>query len=180
MNVEIRNATPSDVAEMSTLIAASVRMLSKGYYTDAQIEGALTDVFGIDTQLISDGTYYVATVGETLVGCGGWSKRQTLFGGDQMKGDQDALLNPKTDAARIRAFFVHPDWARRGIGGQILKISEAAASACGFKSLTLGATLPGVPLYRTYGFEERSRLFVNLQNGTDLEVINMYKQIRRC
>jgi GNAT superfamily N-acetyltransferase len=117
---EIRVATSADLPALSELIPLSVRGLSRGFYSDAQIESAIRHIFGPDTQLIADRTYFVAIVGGVVVGCGGWSRRRTLFGGDQMKTADDPLLDPNAEPARIRAFFVHPDWARRGIGGAIL------------------------------------------------------------
>src|SRR5215813_7455138 len=128
----IRKGTFADIPQLERLIPESARRLSSGYYTPEQIEGAITHVFGVDSQLIIDETYFVAEIDGQLVGCGGWSKRKTLYGGDQMKrpGD-DPLLDPKTEPARIRAFFVHPDWARRGIGGRIIAECETAALDAG-------------------------------------------------
>src|SRR5687768_6961418 len=118
----IRQAGREDIAMLERLIQESVRFLSTGYYTTQQIESALVNLFGVDTQLIEDGTYYVVEVEGRIVGCGGWSRHAALFGGDQMKaGKDDGLLNPKVDAARIRAFFVHPEWARRGIGSRLME-----------------------------------------------------------
>src|SRR5476649_619275 len=117
-----RPATFDDIPELQQLIALSVRGLAPGYYTDAQIESSLKYLFGVDTQLVIDGTYYVAEMDNTLVGCGGWSKRNTLFGGDQHKEEADPLLDPKYDAARLRAFFVHPGYARQGIGRHIINV----------------------------------------------------------
>ena len=151
----VRLARPDDLPALRELIPASVRALSQGYYTPAQIEGAIRHVFGTDTQLIADGTYYVAEAEGTVVGCGGWSRRRTLYGGDQMKAEADPLLDPATEAARIRAFFVHPDWARRGIASQIIDACVEAARDAGFQRLELMATLPGEPLYRAFGFTDR-------------------------
>ena len=120
MALVVRLATERDIPSLTRLIPESVRSLSVGYYTERQIESSLGYVFGVDSQLIADGTYYVAVAGEQIVGCGGWSKRQTLYGSDQMKGEADPLLDPARDAARIRAFFVHPEWTRRGIGRRII------------------------------------------------------------
>ena len=173
----LRKALLEDISILNQMIPESVRLLSAGYYTTEQIEGAIKDVFGIDSQLITDGTYYVAQVGEAIAGCGGWSKRRTLFGGDQMKAGEDNLLNPEVDAARIRAFFVHPDWARRGIGSQIMRRCEQDAREAGFKKMELASTLPGEPLYRAFGFEEEERYSVNLSNGEKLEIVRMRKVI---
>src|SRR5215207_1080488 len=133
MSYVMRLATEQDIPSLSQLIPASVRALSVGYYTDRQIERAIGYVFGVDSQLIADGTYYVAVADDQIVGCGGWSKRQTLYGSDQMKGEADPLLDPTRDAARIRAFFVLSEWSRRGIGRCIIEKCEAAAQREGFR-----------------------------------------------
>ena len=158
-----------------SLIPVSVRGLSRGFYSDAQIESAIRHVFGPDTQLIADRTYFVATAGGMLVGCGGWSRRRTLFGGDQMKTADDPLLDPKAEAARIRAFFVHPDWARRGIGGAILEACTSAARAVGFRRVELVATLPGEPFYRALGFEALERFDAVMPDGLTFPVIRMIR-----
>src|ERR1700761_6611506 len=141
MQITTRLATLEDIPQLNEMIAVSVRGLSTDYYTPAQIESAIKYVFGVDTQLVIDGTYYVAEINGEIVGCGGWSKRSTLYGGDQHKSTGDPLLDPAKDAARIRAFFVHPDHARKGVGKHIINVCEAAAQAAGFKRLELGATL---------------------------------------
>lgn len=171
--VRIRRATESDLPALSELIPLSVRALSRGYYTDPQIESAILHVFGPDSRLIADGTYFVAEEDARLVGCGGWSRRRTLYGGDQMKAQEDPLLDPAADAARIRAFFVHPEFARRGIGSRILRACMDAARAAGFRHFSLAATLSGVPLYRAFGFEERERFEIPLPDGLVLPVIQM-------
>ena len=152
-------------------------------YSPAQIEGALRSVYGVDTQLIADGTYYVAEIAEsgkpTIVACGGWSKRKTLYGGDQFAAREDSLLDPTSDAAKIRAFFVHPDWARRGIGGMILDACEKSAIAAGFSSLEMGATLSGVPFYRAKGYKEIEKQSAPLANGEVLPIVRMARQVRR-
>lgn len=137
------------------LIERAVRQLSSGVYTTAQIDASLVEVFGPDTALIDDGTYFVArAVGgcDTLVGAGGWGKRRTLFGGDQTKRGVDPLLDPTRDPARLRAFYVHPGWARRGIASAIVAACFADIRAAGFSRVELLATLPGEPLYRRLGF----------------------------
>lgn len=175
-NVTIRQAVPGDVPALRALIDASVRGLQASDYTPAQIEGALATVYGIDTQLIADGTYFVAE-SSYFVGCGGWSKRRTLFGGDHWNAREDDLLDPHSDAAKIRAFFVHPDCARRGIGTLILTACENAAIAAGFKRLEMGATLTGVKLYQTRGYVAVEHLAVPLGNGESLPIVRMEKQI---
>ena len=167
-----------DIPLLERLITASVRGLSVGYYTSEQIDSALIYIFGVDTQLISDGTYYIAEVDNKIVGCGGWSKRKTLYGGDQAKADDvDSLLDPQTEAARIRAFFIHPDWARRGIGKRIIEVCEEAARQAAFKGAELAATLPGEPLYRACGYEGIEKIDIGLPEGVTLPVIRMRKQL---
>ncbi len=170
----------ADVPRLREVIEASVRGLQAEDYSPAQIEGALQSVYGVDSQLIADGTYLVAEVSETLnaeiVACGGWSKRKTLYGGDQYAAREDSLLDPKQDAAKIRAFFVHPKWARRGIGSLILEACENAAREAGFKRLEMGATLSGVAFYRAKGYAEIERQKAPLSNGETLEIVRMAKQ----
>lgn len=175
--VRIRPATSADVPALSELIPLSARALSRGYYSDAVIESAILHVFGPDSRLISDGTYFAAHDEEVLVGCGGWSRRRTLYGGDQMRAPEDPLLDPATEAARIRAFFVHPAFARRGIGSQILRACMDAARAGGFRRFALAATLPGVPLYRAFGFQERERFEIPMPDGLKLSVIQMERDV---
>ena len=187
MKIRIRLAKVRDIPSLSELIAASVRGLQSGDYSTAQLESALRTVYGVDTQLISDGTYFAAeetesSVGQSsggplLVGCGGWSKRTTLYGGDQFVGREDSLLDPAKDAAKIRAFFVHPQWARRGIGGMILDACEAAACAAGFRRLEMGATLTGVPFYRAKGYVELEAAEVPLGDGLALPIVRMGKHM---
>ena len=167
---------------LKEVIEASVRRLQSRDYSLSQIEGALQSVYGVDSQLIEDGTYLVAEVSEgaagQIVACGGWSKRRTLYGGDQFKGREDSLLDPARDAAKIRAFFVHPDWARRGIGSIILEACEQAAIAAGFTRLEMGATLSGVAFYRARGYEELEDQQVQLANGEMLPIVKMAKQVK--
>jgi len=154
----VRVATDADVPALRSLIDASVRALSAGYYAPAQIDAALTHVFGVDSQLIADSTYYVIDGPAGPMACGGWSARRTLFGGDQMKRADDSRLDPRTDAARIRAFFVHPEWSRRGLATRLFTECELAARAAGFHSFELMATLPGEPLYAALGFAPVERV----------------------
>ncbi len=176
-DVVVRVATPADLPALRELIPASVRALSRGYYTPEQIESAILHVFGVDTQLIADGTYFVAQAGDAIAGCGGWSRRDTLFGGDQMKSGPDPLLDPATEPARIRAFFVRPDFARSGVGSRIMEACVKAAREDGFRSLELAATLPGEPLYRAFGFEARERLDTVLRDGVTVPFIRMGRAI---
>ena len=190
MKISIRVAEERDVRELGLLIAASVRGLQALDYSPAQLERALKSVYGVDTQLIADRTYYVAEALDdfaaeggarrtppSIVGCGGWSWRKTLYGGDQFAGREDELLDPVRDAARIRAFFIHPDWARRGIGGMILEACESAAIAQGFRRLEMGATLTGVPFYRVKGYEKLERVEVPLGDGLTLPIVRMGKKV---
>jgi GNAT superfamily N-acetyltransferase len=184
MNIHIRKAAAADVPRLKEVIEASVRGLQSRDYSPAQIEGALKSVYGVDSQLIEDGTYFVAELQATqradaqIVACGGWSKRKTLFGGDQYANREDSLLDPSRDTAKIRAFFVHPDWARRGIGTMILEACENAAIASGFTRLEMGATLSGVPFYRAMGYEEAEKQAAPLGNGEILPIVKMAKEVR--
>ncbi len=175
----IRQAKQRDIPVLKQLIPESVRLLSANSYTTQQIESALVNMFGVDTRLIEDGTYYVAEVEGRIVACGGWSKRATLFGGDQMKAcEDDLLLNPQIDPARIRAFFVHPEYARRGIGSRMMEACERAAQEAHFTTLELVATLPGEPLYKSFGYEVAERFDIELPEGVRLPVARMRKRIR--
>lgn len=174
----IRIAKEYDIAVLRDLIDASVRGLQTADYTPAQIDAALRKVFGVDSQLIADGTYLIAeTANGTVVGCGGWSKRKTLYGGDVWIAREDSLLDPTKDAAKIRAFFVHPNWARRGIGTLILEACEQAALAAGFTRFEMGATLTGVPLYRARGYTVLGNLAVPLGDGLALPIVRMEKRM---
>lgn len=177
MDFNLRQAVATDIPALRVLIDASVLGLQAADYTPAQIEGALQTVYGVDSQLIADGTYFVVEAESVIVGCGGWSKHKTLFGGDRWTGREDALLDPRKDAAKIRAFFVHPDWVRRGIGSMILEACEKAASAAGFARFEMGATLTGVPLYRARGYVAIENLDVPLRNGESLVVVRMEKRV---
>ncbi len=184
-NIHLRKATVADIPRLREVIEASVRGLQADDYTPVQIEGALASVYGVDSQLIADGTYFVVDIAEpgenefTIVGCGGWSKRKTLYGGDQFAAREDSLLDPAFDAAKIRAFFVHPEWSRRGIGSMILEACENAAQDGGFTRLEMGATLSGVPFYRAKGYEELENQRVPLSNGEWLPIVRMAKEIKR-
>jgi GNAT superfamily N-acetyltransferase len=175
--MHFRLATFNDISELQNLIALSVRGLSTGYYTPNQIESAIEYVFGIDSQLIADGTYYLLELDDTVAACGGWSKRNTLYGGNQYKEKEDPLLNPAIDAARIRAFFVNPDYARRGIGRELINYCEQAAQNAGFKTFELGATLPGVPLYEAMGYKVIERVDVPMPDGETLGIVKMRKVV---
>ena len=179
MDIEIRLATRQDIPALQQLIRESVSTLSKPYYTSTQIASGLSHVFGVDTQLIIDGTYFVAEDENGIAGSGGWSKRKTLFGGDQSKSsDVDPLLDPAVDAARIRAFYVHPERSRRGIGSRILKSCEDAARSAGFNKIELVATLPGEPLYLARGYEKAEAIQIETPDGESLPAFRMTKTLR--
>ena len=178
----LRLATDEDIPSLHSLIEVSVRCLQADDYTPAQIEGALGAVLGLDTQLIRDRTYFIAEVDvedskerKRLAGCGGWSKRKTLFGADRGPDREPELLDPATDAAKVRAIFVHPDFARQGLGSLILATVENAARDAGFRRFEMGSTLTGVPLYRLKGYVELERTAVPLANGEALPVVKMIK-----
>jgi GNAT superfamily N-acetyltransferase len=185
-SIRLRPAQAADIPALRALIEQSVRGLQAGDYTPAQIEGALGTALGVDTQLIIDQTYFVAEcagqdksgdTGATLVGCGGWSNRRTLFGGDHALVRENDFLDPACDAAKIRAIFVHPTWARRGLGSLILRHCEQAAIDAGFRRFEMGSTLTGVPLYTLKGYVEREHIAVPLPNGEVLPVIRMTKSL---
>ncbi|MGC2284290.1 MAG: hypothetical protein WA542_03470 [Candidatus Acidiferrum sp.] len=196
MRIRIRKAVAADVPTLKELIGASVRELQTEDYTPEQMDGALETVFGVDSQLIADGTYFVAEAMSAdapslaeggderrssgpewvIAGCGGWSKRKTLYGSDHWTGREDTLLDPQRDAAKIRAFFIHPAWARRGIGSRILEACEIAASTAGFASYEMGATLTGAKLFGTKGYVGVEKIEVPLKNGLSLPVIRMTKR----
>ena len=157
------------------LIAESARKLSREHYNDAQIEAAIATVFGVDTTLIGDGTYFVVESDGQLAGCGGWSKRKTLFGGDQYSSRDTAYIDPETDPAKIRAFFVHPDHARKGIARAILSRCEDEARAAGYHALELLATLPGIEFYKSCGFVETGNFHLDLTDTVKLEFVPMRK-----
>jgi GNAT superfamily N-acetyltransferase len=178
----LRLATEDDIPALHTLIEASVRGLQAEDYTPAQIEGALGTVLGLDTQLIADRTYFLAEIPDQntqarkrIAACGGWSKRKTLFGADRGPGRIPDLLDPASDAAKVRAIFVHPSYARRGLGSLLLATVEDAARAAGFTRFEMGSTLTGVPLYRLKGYLEVERIAVPLPNGEALPVVRMIK-----
>jgi GNAT superfamily N-acetyltransferase len=195
MTICIRLAVFADIPVLRKLIDASVRGLQTRDYNPSQIESALATVYGVDTQLIADGTYFVAELGAEeggctaeaaaptlsplIVGCGGWSKRKTLYGGDQWTEREAALLDPQHDAAKIRAFFIHPSWVRRGIGTMILEACENAAVASGFVRFEMGATLTGVLLYQARGYVAIENLEVPLGNGESLPIVRMEKRITK-
>lgn len=177
MTLTLRPATPADIPQIAALIALSVNGLQAGDYSPTQRAAALGSVFGIDTNLINDGTYLIAEFGGQMVGCGGWSRRQAMFGADSLAASQSGFLDPAKDAARIRAFFVHPDFARRGIGSKILLACENAAANSGFTRFELGSTLTGIPLYSAYGYTPIKCIDTPLPNGETLPIVLMGKSL---
>lgn len=176
--MRIRTATERDIPKLQRLISESARRLSVGYYSTEQIEACVKEIFGVDTQLIRDGSYYVVEIDDEIVAAGGWSARKTLYGGDQMKSGSDPLLNPQTDAARIRAFFVHPEWSRRGLARRIYNHCSDAAWAAGFRNFELMATQPGEPLYSALGFISCDRVVVRLGGDVDVPFVRMTRTIQ--
>jgi GNAT superfamily N-acetyltransferase len=178
MSYQLRAATRADADALKVLIARSARELSAQDYSREQIEGALQGAFGVDTQLIDDGTYFVVEFEGRPVGCGGWSRRRTLFGGDAHRERDAAELDPRVDAAKIRAFFVDPDHARRGIGRMLLERCESEARARGFRRLELMGTLPGVRLYQALGYQPAAMVHYPVANGVNIEFIPMSKELK--
>jgi GNAT superfamily N-acetyltransferase len=181
-NFVIRLATAADIPALRGLIDQSVRVLQREDYSAEQLDAALGTAYGVDTQLIADGTYFVveaagATGEKVLAACGGWSMRKTLYGSDHGPYRDNAMLDPGSDAAKIRAFFVHPEWTRRGIASLILKTCEDAASARGFRRFEMGATLTGVPMYAARGYAKGEQIEVPLPNGMSLTVVRMSKTL---
>ncbi len=175
MTYKIRKALIEECAALAKLITISARELSIHDYTAEQIEGALRGTYGVDTQLVKDGTYFVVETGNQIVGCGGWSRRRTIFGGDHFGQRDDAALDPHVDAAKIRAFFIHPEHARQGIAKLILAHCEAEAIAYGFSRFELMATLPGVPFYAAQGFERGLPILHPLEDNLAIEFVPMIK-----
>ena len=177
MAIVLRKATLDDVPRIEALIARSARGLSTADYRPSQIEGALRGAFGVDTQLLADETYFVAEEDGRLVGCGGWSYRSTLFGSDARTDRDSSTLDPRTQAAKIRAFFIDPDSARRGIGSRLLERCEQEARANGFARVELMATLPGVKLYAARGYIGADMVRFDVGGGESIEFIPMQKTL---
>jgi len=176
VDYQIRKALISERDKIQELIVNSARQLSREDYSNSQIEAAIRQVYGVDTNLIDDGTYFVAEKDGELIGCGGWSRRRTLFGGDQFSNRDSSELDPQTEPAKIRAFFVHPDFARQGIARAILFRCEAEARTCGFRSLELMSTLPGIKLYEACGFEKAEPAEHEV-DGVTIPFVVMNKQL---
>lgn len=176
--INVRHATPADIPAMEALIKRSGIALSEGFYTSAQAQAVTQHVFGVDTQLVADQTYFVIEKDGQLAACGGWSKRSTLFGADRTKQGADPLLDPVREAARIRAFFVDPSAARQGLGRLLLQHCSDAAAIGGFHTLELAATMPGVPLYTACGFEVVQHMELDLPGGVKVPLAKMRKAIK--
>nr|MDT0660029.1 GNAT family N-acetyltransferase [Micromonospora sp. DSM 115978] len=172
-----RLAILADRSALEELAGAAIDELQRGYLQPAQI-AASRAIMGVDTQLIKDGTYFVVDYEGRLAGCGGWSRRATLYGGDEAAGRNSSLLDPALDAARIRAMYTHPRFARRGVGRMVLSLCEAAAAAEGFQRLELMATMAGQPLYTNYGFTPIERVD-HESGGTTVPLVRMAKPITR-
>ena len=172
----LRLATRADMPEMSTLMSAAIGQLMPAFLTPEQVQGS-HETMGIDTQLIDDDTYFAVEDEGMIVGCGGWSRRTTLYGGNHSAGRDDTPLDPSKDAARVRAMYTHPDHARRGIGKMIIEAAETAARAEGFSRTTLGATLAGEPLYTKCGYVEVERHLRPAANGAVITLLVMVKDI---
>lgn len=173
----LRVAISDDIPELERLVARSGIALSAGFYTPEQAEAITRHVFGVDTQLIDDGSYYLIEHDGDIVACGGWSARQTLFGADRTKTGPDPLLDPATEPARIRAFFVDPTMARRGLGRRLIAHCSAAAAAAGFRSFELAATMPGVPLYLASGFVIVDEFTITLPENVIVPLARMRREI---
>jgi len=171
----IRLAREGDIPVLEVLIPLSARALQAPFYSPTLLDAAIGPVFGVDALLISDGTNFVVEHSGQVVGCGGWSRRKAVFGGHRARVGEDSYIDPAVEPARIRAFFVHPDWARRGIGRTLLSACEAAIRAAGFRTVVLVATLAGEPLYAASGYSVAERYEVHLPAGLKLPVVRMVK-----
>ncbi len=169
-----RLAMPDDISRLKSLMDVSIRELLKPFLSAPEIAASFS-VMGLDTQLIADKTYFVIEKDGALAGCGGWSRRATLFGGDHSKGRDAAFLKPGHDPARVRAMYTAPAFARQGVGRLILNLCEAAAAAEGFAQAELAATLAGEPLYRACGYEEIERIWADTPSGVRVPLIRMGK-----
>jgi GNAT superfamily N-acetyltransferase len=171
----LRPATEGDAPALEALIELSVRALLARHYSPMQLAAAMGPVFGLDHQLVRDGTCFVVECAGAIVGCGGWSRRRAVYGGGRARPDDDVELSPETEAARVRAFFVHPQWERRGIGRMLLQESERAIRAAGFTRIELVATLTGEPLYAAHGYAVTERTDAPLPGGLGIATVRMFK-----
>jgi GNAT superfamily N-acetyltransferase len=172
-----RLAREADVAALELLIPLSVRALQASHYSPAQMEAALGPIFGVDRQLIRDQTYFVVEDARQIIGCGGWSRRKSLYGGDSARANEDEALDPRVDPARVRAFFVHPARARRGIGRSIMLACERAILEAGFRVVEISATLTGEPLYASFGYQSVEYYDISMAGGLKLPVVRMVRSL---
>src|SRR5262245_7505098 len=175
MELRSRHASRDDLPSLQPLVTRAIDELQRGFLDAEQIRASHA-IMGLDTQLIDDGTYFVVEADGALAGCGGWSRRVTLYGGDESVGRDEHLLDPTVDAARVRAMYTHPDFTRRGVGRLILERCERAAASEGFKLLQLHATMAGLPLYRAYGFEPVEEVVID-SAGVEIPCVHMTKVI---
>jgi GNAT superfamily N-acetyltransferase len=177
--INIREAKIDEIQKLNDMIALSARELSHGDYSEPEINSAIQYIFGIDTELVNDHTYFVIEKDGEIAGCGGWSKRKTLFGGNQFSDRENTttLLDPLKDAAKIRAFFIHPNFARQGLGTMLLNHCEHQALLNGFTHFEMMATLPGVKLYQTLGYEPVSNEVVVLPDNISMKFVRMSKRV---
>ena len=178
MSITLRRAARADIPALVALIERSAHGLSTADYSQSQVAGALRGAFGVDTQLVDDGTYFVAEEDGVIAGCGGWSFRATLFGGDSRTDRDSSMLDPSTHAAKIRAFFVDPAHARRGVGSLLLERCESEARARGFSRVEMMATLPGVRLYAARGYVGTQHVSYDVGNGEHIDFVPMSKELR--
>jgi GNAT superfamily N-acetyltransferase len=171
-----RIALRNDLPVLKDLMTSAIRELQRGFLLPEQIEASF-DVMGLDTQLVDDGTYFIVEEGDAIAGCGGWSRRATLFGGDHSAGRNAALLDPDKDAARVRAMYTNPPYARRGVGRLILQLCESAAAAEGFARVELAGTMSGAPLYRACGYRDLEAFEAETRNGIRIPLMRMGKSI---
>ena len=175
----MRLATIDDAPAISALMEESIRAIFPTYYDPEQVESSVVYIGHLDEQLVHDGTYYVHEADTEIVACGGWSRRNKLFAGPGDAADDDRLLDPATEPARVRAMFVRGDWTRRGLGREILERCERDASAEGFTRFVLGATLPGVPLYEAFGFKTVEEITVTMPDGVSVPALSMERDIEQ-
>ena len=174
--LRLRLARHEDMPVLSALMDAAIGQLLQAFLPPEGVKASY-EVMGLDTQLITDGTYFVVEDGDDIAGCGGWSRRATLFGGDHSAGRDAALLDPATDAARVRAMYTHPDHTRKGVGRVVLDACEAAARAEGFSRVEMAATMGGVPLYRACGYHDIEPFTAKTSTGYEVPLIRMGKAL---
>ena len=174
---KLRLAIPSDAERISDLMRVSILGIFPSWYDERQTASAAVHIGHLDMALVNDGTYFVHEVGGEIVACGGWSRRGKLYTGDGDRDGDHRLLDPKTEAAHVRAMFVRTDWTRRGVGRAILQASRSAARDEGFRSLDLMATLPGIPLYRSFGFVEVERAVITMPDGVTIQGVMMWRRL---